>query len=58
MKKATEGIKKTLASVRVKDIEPQIMETIKRLMNGEGYTSKFAATQLIPTVYVHLSSGS
>jgi len=34
------------------------MEIIKRLMNGENYQSKFAGTQLIPTVYAHLSPGS
>ena len=34
------------------------MDMIKRLMNGEGYTSKFSATSLIPTVYVHLSAAN
>ncbi len=56
--KATESIKKILACLRLKDIEPQVMEIIKRLMNGENYQSKFAATQLIPCVYASLSPGS
>ncbi len=34
------------------------METVKRLMNGENYQSKFAATQLIPAVFAHLSPQS
>ena len=34
------------------------MEIIKRLMNGDNYQSKFAATHLIPTVYAHLSPAS
>lgn len=34
------------------------METVKRLMNGENYQSKFAATQLIPAVFTHMSPQS
>lgn len=56
--KATESIKKILACLRLKEIEGQVMETIKRLMNGDNYQSKFAATQLIPAVFAHLSPGS
>jgi serine/threonine-protein phosphatase 2A regulatory subunit A len=42
----------------LKDIEAPVMDIIKRLMNGENYQSKFAATSLIPTVYAHLSTSS
>lgn len=56
--KACESIKKIFAQLRLKDIEPQVMEIIKRLMNGENYQSKFGATSLIPTVYQHLSPAS
>lgn len=42
--KATEGIKKVIVSIRVKDFEVQLVDLIRRLMNGEGYTSKFSAT--------------
>lgn len=52
---ATEGIKKILLMIRPKDFESQIIEMIKRLMNGESYTSKFSATQLIPTIYPNVS---
>lgn len=34
------------------------MDIIKRLMHGENYQSKFAATSLIPLVYAQLSPGS
>jgi xanthosine utilization system XapX-like protein len=44
--------------MKVKDVESQIVDMIKRLMNGEGYTSKFSAIQIIPTVYLHVSSGN
>jgi hypothetical protein len=53
--KATESIKKIFAQLRLKDIEGQVMEVIKRLMNGENYQSKFSATSLIPSVYPHMS---
>lgn len=56
--KATESIKKILACLRLKDIEGHVMDIIKRLLNGENYQSKFAATTLIPTVYAHLSPAS
>jgi hypothetical protein len=44
--------------VRVKDIEQKLVDMVKRLMNGEGYTSKFAATQLIPSLYPHVSAAN
>jgi len=56
--KATEGIKKILQLTKIRDIEGDLMAMIKRLMNGENFTSKFAATYLIPTLYPHVSSGS
>jgi serine/threonine-protein phosphatase 2A regulatory subunit A len=56
--KATEGIKKIISMVKVKEIEPKLMEMVKRLMNGEGYTSKFAATYLIPSLYPHVSTAN
>lgn len=40
--KATEGIKKILTMVKIKDIEGHVVEMVKRLMASEGYTSKFA----------------
>ncbi len=42
----------------MKDVEGPVMDIIKRLMNGENYQSKFAATQLIPHLYAHLSPAS
>lgn len=42
--KATEGIKKIISIIKVKDIESKLVEMIKRMMSGEGYTSKFPAT--------------
>jgi hypothetical protein len=42
--KATESIKKILSQCRIKDIEQPVLEMIRRLLNGESYTSKFAAT--------------
>jgi hypothetical protein len=44
MLQATDSIKKILAAIKVKDIEAQLVEMVKRLMSGEGYTSKFAGT--------------
>lgn len=49
-------MKKVLALVRIKDFENSIMTMLQRLMNGECYTSKFAAIQLFPCVYTSLSS--
>ncbi len=56
--KATDGIKKIFSALKIKDIETDVMAMIKRLMNNEGYTSKFSATQLIPSIYPHLSAAS
>ncbi|CDW78034.1 serine threonine-protein phosphatase 2a 65 kda regulatory subunit a beta isoform-like [Stylonychia lemnae] len=56
--KATEGIKRILSFVKIKDIETQVVDLVKRLMNGEGYTAKFSATQLIPTIYPNVSPQS
>ena len=44
--------------VRVKDFETVIMGMLGRLMNGDSYTSKFAAIQLIPCVYAHFSAAN
>jgi hypothetical protein len=55
---ATEAIKKILSFIKVKDIEMPVVDMLKRLMNGEGYTSKFASIQLIPTVFPHVSPQS
>jgi hypothetical protein len=46
-----ESVKKIVNTVRVKDHESNLMDMVKRLMNGEGYSSKFSATYLIPTIY-------
>jgi hypothetical protein len=40
---ATESVKKILETIRIKDFENGIMGMIQRLMNGECFTSKFAA---------------
>jgi len=53
---ATEGIKKILASIKVKDFEGDVMSMIQRLMSGENFTSKFTGTQLIPHLFQHVSS--
>ena len=42
--KATDGIKKIFSALKIKDIEADVMAMVKRLMNNEGYTSKFSAT--------------
>lgn len=48
-------MKKILQMIRIKDFESGIMGMIGRLMNGDCFTSKFAAVQLFPVVYSHLS---
>ena len=52
---ATESVKKILASIRIRDFEMSIMGMIQRLMEGECFTSKFAAVQLFPCVFSHMS---
>lgn len=44
-----------LNKVKFKELEGEIMATLKRLMNGEWYTSKLSATQLIPSCYPIMS---
>ena len=56
--KATDGIKKIFSALKLKDIETDVMAMIKRLMSNEGFTSKFSATTLIPSIYPNLSSSS
>lgn len=56
--KATEGIKKILAAIKIKDFESDVMAMIKRLMCGDNYTSKFTGTQLIPHLFQHVSSAN
>lgn len=51
-------MKTILASIRIKDFEGCIMEMLQRLMQGDVYTTKFAAIQLVPVVYTHFSSSS
>jgi hypothetical protein len=51
--KATESMKKILASIRIKDFEACIMSMLGRLTQGEIYTTKMAAVQLVPVVYTH-----
>ena len=48
-------MKKILASIRIRDFEHIIMGMIQRLMNGECFTTKFAAVQMFPCVYTALS---
>lgn len=47
-----ESIKKVLGVAKIKDVEQPLLDMIKRLINGESYTSKFPATQLIPFIYL------
>lgn len=56
--KATESIKKILASVRIKDFEKSIMEMMQRLMKNQSNTTKYAAIHLIPFVYTYFQSGN
>ena len=39
----------------MRDFETIIMGMIMRLMNGDSFTTKFAAVQLFPCIYMHLS---
>lgn len=41
--KATESVKKILEMIKIRDFESGIMGMIQRLMNGDCFTSKFAA---------------
>lgn len=52
---ATASVKQILATIRIKDFESSIMGMISRLMNGECFTSKFAAVQLFPCIYSHVN---
>lgn len=58
MFQATESVKKILATIRIRDFEMSIMGMIKRLMEGECFTSKFAAVQLFPCVFSNVSPAS
>lgn len=49
------SIKSIFEQVNVKDLRQQIIQMIERLMNGETYTSKLAAMELFPVIYLHLS---
>ena len=51
-------MKRILQAIRVRDFEPAIMGMIQRLMNGECFTSKFAAVQLFPCVYAAVTAAS
>lgn len=55
---ATESVKQVLGQVKAKDVEGPVLDMVRRLMQGESYTSKFAATQLIPFVYPHVSQAA
>ena len=51
-------MKRVLAAVKVKDVEPYAVDMVKRLLNGEGYTAKFASAQLIPALFPQVSMQS
>lgn len=51
-------MKKILQMIRIRDFESAIMGMIQRLMNGDCFTSKFAAVQLFPCVYSNVTSAS
>ena len=42
--------------IRIRDFEQVIMGMIQRLINGDCFTTKFAAVQLFPCVYSHISA--
>ena len=52
---ATESVKQILSTIQIRDFEVSIMGMIQRLMNGECFTSKFAAVQLFPMIYPNLT---
>ena len=41
--------------LRIKDHEAALMDMLQRLINGENFTSKFAAIQLMPVVFGEFS---
>jgi len=45
-----------LSLIRIRDFEQVIMGMIQRLINGDSFTTKFAAVQLFPCVYSHISA--
>jgi hypothetical protein len=53
--KATESFQNILAHLPIKEVETEMMGIIKRLMNGDWYTSKIPAIEMIPTCYPHVS---
>lgn len=55
--KAVEGMKAIFSTLKLRDVEGEIVQMEKRLVAAEGYASKFSAIQLIPHVYAGLSSG-
>ena len=54
---ACKSIAKLLKSVKPKDFEDDLYKLIKRLCNGEWFTSKVSATKIISYVYPNVSSG-
>ena len=51
-------MKKILGLIRIRDFEQVIMGMIQRLINGDCFTTKFAAVQLFPCVYTHVSAAN
>jgi len=39
-------------------MEAPLVEMVKRLKEGEGYTAKFAAMHLIPTLYPFITTAN
>lgn len=54
--KAVESIKKLVHEVKAKNIENDLMAMIKRLMEGDWFTSRISAVKLIPSFFPHFSS--
>lgn len=56
--KATLGIKRIFSVIKVKELEGEVIGMIRRLMNGDWFTSKLSAATLIPSVFLHVSSAN
>ncbi len=52
--KAIESIKKVLSQVSIKENEEDVMGIIRRLVNGEWYSTKIAGVSLIPFVFLQV----
>lgn len=53
---ATSSIIKILKSIKIKDFEDDLVKLIKRLVNGDWFTSKVSATKILPLIYPNVST--